>query len=76
MQIDKAAIVATLLSRGLKERADWADRELPRLVDTYTNAALLKILNIDPTTIPPATSSGQGAAVAEPADSHHRSNSG
>jgi hypothetical protein len=46
--VDKAEIVATLRSRGLHARADWVDRELPHLVDTYRNAALLRTLDIDP----------------------------
>jgi hypothetical protein len=53
MHIDKAAIVSVLRSRGLDARADWVDRELPDLVDTYKNSALLQMLGIDPATIPP-----------------------
>ena len=52
--IDKAAIVATLRSRGLHARADWVDRELPDLVDTYRNAALLRNLDIDPAAMAPS----------------------
>jgi hypothetical protein len=51
MNIDKAEIVATLRSRGLQARADWVDRELPDIVDTYKNGALLRMLDIDPTTM-------------------------
>lgn len=48
MYIDKAEIVAILRSRGLNDRADWVDRELPGVVDTYTNGSLLRMLHIDP----------------------------
>jgi hypothetical protein len=48
VNIDKAEIVATLRSRGLQDRADWVDRELPDIVDTYKNGALLRMLDIDP----------------------------
>jgi len=53
MHIDKGAILSVLRSRGLDDRADWVDRELPDLVDTYKNSALLRMLGIDPATIPP-----------------------
>ncbi len=52
--VDKAEIVAALRSRGLHARADWVDRELPELVDTYRNAALLRTLDIDPAAMAPA----------------------
>ena len=52
--VDKAAIIATLRSRGLHARADWVDRELPALVDTYSNAALLRNLDIDPAAMAPS----------------------
>jgi hypothetical protein len=48
MHIGKAEIVAVLRSRGQNDRADWADRELPQLVDTYANGSLLRMLHIDP----------------------------
>ncbi|OLB82315.1 MAG: hypothetical protein AUI14_00850 [Actinobacteria bacterium 13_2_20CM_2_71_6] len=48
MNIDKAKIVATLRARGLQDRADWVDRELPDIVDTNKNGALLRMLDIDP----------------------------
>jgi hypothetical protein len=53
MHIDKAEIISVLRSRGLHGRADWVDRELPELVDTYKNAALLQMLGVDPVAIPP-----------------------
>ena len=52
--VDKAEIVATLRSRGLHARADWVDRELPDVVDTYKNDSLLQMLGVDPATISPA----------------------
>jgi hypothetical protein len=48
MHIGKAEIVALLRSRGLHDRADWVDRQLPQVVDTYTNGSLLRMLHIDP----------------------------
>ena len=53
MYIDKADIISVLRSRGLNARADWVDRELPGLVDTYKNAALLRMLDVDPAALPP-----------------------
>jgi hypothetical protein len=45
--VEKTEVVAMLRSRELHARADWVDRELPGLVDTYKNAALLQMLGID-----------------------------
>jgi hypothetical protein len=53
MHIDKAEIIEILRSRGLNDRADWVDRQLPQIVDTYQNGALLQMLNIDPATMSP-----------------------
>ena len=53
MHIDKTEIISALRSRGLNARADWVDRELPELVDTYKNAALLQMLGIDTAGISP-----------------------
>ncbi len=58
--VDKAEILATLRSRGLHARADWVDRQLPELVDTYRNAALLRTLDIDPASMSPAIPAAQG----------------
>jgi hypothetical protein len=33
--VDKAKVIAQLRSRQLQARADWVDRELPGLIDTY-----------------------------------------
>ena len=51
MYVDKAAIIEALRSRGLHDRADWVDRELPPLVDTRANSSLLETLGIDVDTI-------------------------
>jgi hypothetical protein len=51
MHVDKAQIVEILRSRGLRERADWVDRELPAIVDTHKNGSLLRMLHIDPSAI-------------------------
>ena len=45
--VDKAKVIADLRSRQLHARADWVDRELPGLIDTYKNSALLQMLGID-----------------------------
>jgi hypothetical protein len=52
-QVDKAQIIEVLRSRGLHERADWVDRELPGVIDTHTNSSLLRMLQIDPAEIAP-----------------------
>jgi hypothetical protein len=46
--VDKAKVMAQLRSRQLHARADWIDRELPGLIDTYKNSSLLQMLGIDP----------------------------
>ena len=43
MYIEKAEIIADLRARGLNERADWVDRDLPPLVDTQKHPALQPI---------------------------------
>jgi hypothetical protein len=51
---DKAKVVAQLRSRQLHAKADWVDRELPGLIDTYKNSALLEMLGIDLDAMAPA----------------------
>ncbi|MCW2639278.1 MAG: hypothetical protein JWP76_1584 [Dactylosporangium sp.] len=51
--VQKDKVVAVLRSREQHARADWVDRELPGLVDTYKNSALLKMLGIDLDAMPP-----------------------
>jgi hypothetical protein len=56
MNVARAEIVAILRSRGLQDRADWVDwvdRNLPTIVDTHKNGALLRMLDIDPSTMSP-----------------------
>jgi hypothetical protein len=53
--VDKAEIIALLLSRGNEVRASWVDRVLPELVDTDANASLLKLLDVDLSTMSDAT---------------------
>jgi hypothetical protein len=48
MEIDKAKVLDLLRQRGLDDRAIWVDKQLPDRIDTYTNAGLLRMLNIDP----------------------------
>jgi hypothetical protein len=50
--VEKTELVSALRSRELHARADWVDRELPGLVDTYKNSALLDMLGIDPDAMP------------------------
>jgi hypothetical protein len=47
MNIDKAEIIAVLRAKGLDAKADWVDRQLPPLVDTDVNSALLEMLEVD-----------------------------
>ena len=51
--VDKAKVIAELRSRQLHARADWIDRELPELIDTYKNSSLLQMLGIDPDAMAP-----------------------
>jgi hypothetical protein len=53
VNVNKAQIVAALRSRDLHDRADWVDRQLPDLVDTYKNHSLLEMLGIDLADLPP-----------------------
>ncbi|WP_162906952.1 DUF5994 family protein [Allorhizocola rhizosphaerae] len=54
MHIDKAEVIAVLRSRGLFDRADWVDRELPGVIDTHAHGSLLRLLHIDLATMPSA----------------------
>jgi hypothetical protein len=45
--VKKTVVVARLRSRDLHGRADWVEKELPALIDTARNAALLRTLGID-----------------------------
>jgi hypothetical protein len=59
MFIGKAGITALLRSRGLHARADWVDRELPELVDTDRNSALLRMLGVDAASFPPVDAASE-----------------
>ncbi len=48
MQINKIQIIEMLRSKGLHDRADWVNRQLPGVVDTHKNKSLLRMLQIDP----------------------------
>lgn len=49
MEIERQEIVDELRGRGEDDLADRAERELPDLVDTDTDAHLLHDLGINPT---------------------------
>jgi hypothetical protein len=53
MYIEKSAIIRSLRSRERHDRADWVDRQLPDLVDTDKNSALLEMLGVDPAAMSP-----------------------
>ncbi len=54
--VDRDQIIKVLRARGLHDRADWAYRELPQVVDTHRNSSLLRMLQIDLTAIEKAES--------------------
>jgi len=47
-EVDKQKILQILRDRGLDDRADWVDRQLPERVDLDKNAGLLATLQISP----------------------------
>jgi hypothetical protein len=47
MIIQKSVIIATLRERGLPERADFVDRQLPDEVDPAKHGGLLATLHLD-----------------------------
>jgi hypothetical protein len=51
MHVEKNRIIEALRSRGLHDRADWVDRQLPMVVDTRENSSLLRMLQVDLTVI-------------------------
>ena len=59
MHIEKIELVATLRSRGMQDRADWVDRELPPIIDTHKNGSLLRMLGIDTATMSPVDLAGR-----------------
>jgi len=48
MEINKTKVIELLKRRGLNDRADWVDRQLPARIDVYDNASLLATLSINP----------------------------
>ena len=48
MEINKTKVIELLKHRGLNDRADWVDRQLPERIDVYENASLLATLSINP----------------------------
>jgi hypothetical protein len=48
MEINKSKVIELLKDRGLNDRADWVDRQLPARIDVYENASLLATLSINP----------------------------
>ena len=54
MNIDKAEIITVLRAKGANAKADWVDRQLPALVDTDVNSALLEMLEVDVAVLTPA----------------------
>jgi hypothetical protein len=53
MNVLKSEVVTLLRSRGLVDRAAWADRALPDVLDVRHHASLLETLQIDPKTLTP-----------------------
>jgi hypothetical protein len=60
MHVDRSQIVGILRARGLNIRADWAERTLPEIVDTKTNAGLLTTLAIDEQSLAPVEAGRSG----------------
>ena len=48
MEINKSKVIELLKLRGLNDRAEWVDRQLPARIDVYDNASLLATLSINP----------------------------
>jgi hypothetical protein len=57
MIIQKSVIIATLRERGLPERADFVDRQLPDEVDPAKHGGLLATLHLDLDDLGPDASS-------------------
>ena len=60
MQFNKSDITKALRDRGQDDRADWVERTLPDLVDSARNDGLLKLLDLDLTTLPPVEEPTKG----------------
>jgi hypothetical protein len=66
MYVDKAEIVAALRARGLEDRADWFDRQLPDMVDISKNGSLLDMLGIDPASMHVVEAAGAEGTAPPP----------
>ena len=53
--IEKAKILTVLRERGMAERADFVERQLPAEIDPVKNASLLKMLRLDDEVLAAAT---------------------
>jgi hypothetical protein len=53
--LEKAQILAVLRERGMSERADFVDRQLPDEIDPVKNASLLRMLRLDKDVLAAAT---------------------
>jgi hypothetical protein len=53
--IDKAKILTVLRDKGMAERADWVDRQLPAKIDPVKNASILRMLRLDADVLAAAT---------------------
>jgi hypothetical protein len=56
--IEKAKIIAELRARGMSERAEFVDRQLPEKIDPVRNASLLRMLHLEPEVLAAATVTG------------------
>jgi hypothetical protein len=56
--IDKAKILAVLRERGMAERAEWVDRQLPDEIDPQRNASILRMLRLEDDVLAAATVEG------------------
>lgn len=63
--VEKTEVVAALRSSGLHGRADWVDRELPALINTAENAALLRTLGIEVAALSTQTRSNRNGALED-----------
>jgi hypothetical protein len=54
-QIDKAKILTVLRERGMHDRAEWVDRQLPDEIDSQRNASILRMLRLDDDVLAAAT---------------------
>jgi hypothetical protein len=53
--IDKTQILDALRAKGMSERADWVDRQLPDRIDPVKNSSILRMLRLDKEVLAAAT---------------------